>query len=114
MEYRAGQQLNFKKDIPLNVWVDCIMPAGQMGYKETHLRIKLNEYSMDMPISSISKLFTTEIIEQEKTTTEKKADEKKAADENINLEIENLSKKIKEVEKKKVTPVKRVRKKKDA
>jgi hypothetical protein len=114
MKYQAGQQLSFKKDIPLNVWVDCIMPAGQMGYKETHLKIKLNEYSMDMPISSISKLFTTEIIKQEKTITEKKADEKKAADKNINFEIENLSKKIKEIEKKKVTPVKRSRKKKDA
>ena len=115
MEYKAGQQLNFKKDIPLNVWVDCIMPAGQMGYKETHLRIKLNEYSMDMPLSSITKLFTTEIIEQKTTVTQKKTVKKKTPDENLNFEIESLSKKVEEVEqKKKVTTVKRVRKKKDA
>ena len=112
MDYRAGQQLSFKKDISLNVWVDCIMPAGQMGYKETHLRIKLNEYSMDMPVSAINNLFTNQIIEQKNTVTDKKEVAEKNSDENLNKEIESLSRKVEEVEQKK--KVKRVRKKKDA
>ena len=55
---------------------------------------------MDMPISSITKLFTTEIIEQKATITQKKTVKKKTSDENLNFEIESLTKKVEEVEQK--------------
>ena len=103
MEYRVGQELRFKKDIAINLWVDSIQPAGQMGLKKTHLKIYINDFALSVPIDMVSELFTTDIIEEEikdieiaarsaieelEITSEKKIENK------LDEEIEKLSKKI--------------------
>lgn len=67
MEYEVGQELQFRKNIGINVWVDGILPAGQMGLKKTHLRVCINKFHVDLPLDSVSELFEEkkEIVEPE-------------------------------------------------
>ncbi|MAF36912.1 hypothetical protein CL622_07380 [archaeon] len=71
MEYSAGQELRFRKDIELNLWVDSIFPAGQLGYKETHIRVKIDGFILDIPVSAASKIL------EDNAVVEKKKDEDK-------------------------------------
>ena len=57
MDYKVGLELKFKKGINVNCWVDGILPAGQMGLKETHLRISLNDFHLDIPERMVGDLF---------------------------------------------------------
>tara|TARA_R110000824_G_scaffold40296_2_gene120997 strand:- start:2863 stop:3096 length:234 start_codon:yes stop_codon:yes gene_type:complete len=57
VEYKTGQLLKFKKNIDVNVWVDCVLPAGQMGLLETHARIRMDEIAIDIPFKLIKNLF---------------------------------------------------------
>lgn len=57
MEFTVGQELRFKSVISLNLWVDSIYPAGQLGYKEPHIRLKINSFSFDVPFSVARELF---------------------------------------------------------
>jgi|TARA_R110000824_G_scaffold164014_2_gene340005 hypothetical protein len=57
MDYKVGLELKFKKGINVNCWVDGILPAGQMGLKETHLRISLNDFHLDIPARMVGELF---------------------------------------------------------
>ena len=57
MEYRVGKELQFKKGIGVNCWVDGILPAGQMGLKETHLRVSINDFHLDIPERMVGDLF---------------------------------------------------------
>ena len=57
MDYKVGLELKFKKGINVNCWVDGILPAGQMGLKETHLRINLNDFHLDIPARMVGELF---------------------------------------------------------
>ena len=111
MEYRVGQELRFKKDIAINVWVDSIQPAGQMGLKKTHLKIYINDFALSVPIDMVSELFTTDIIEEEikdieiaaiSAVEELDRTEDKEIENTLDEEIEKLSKKIA----KKVSPPK--------
>ena len=61
MEYEVGTELQFKKDLGVSVWVDGILPAGQMGLKTTHLRICINEFHLDLPLNQIEKLFELKV-----------------------------------------------------
>jgi hypothetical protein len=61
MEYNVGTELQFKKDLGVSVWVDGILPAGQMGLKTTHLRICINEFHLDLPLNQIEKLFELKV-----------------------------------------------------
>jgi len=61
MEYEVGTELQFKKDLGVSVWVDGILPAGQMGLKTTHLRICINEFHLDLPLSQVNKLFELKV-----------------------------------------------------
>ena len=61
MEYNVGTELQFKKDLGVSVWVDGILPAGQMGLKTTHLRICINEFHLDLPLDQIEKLFELKV-----------------------------------------------------
>ena len=103
MEYRVGQELRFKKDIPINLWVDSILPAGQMGLKKTHLKIYINEFALSVPLDMVSELFTTDIIEEEikdieiaasSAIKELEITSKKEIENKLDEEIEKLSKKI--------------------
>ena len=61
MEYNVGTELQFKKDLGVSVWVDGILPAGQMGLKTTHLRICINEFHLDLPLNQVEKLFELKV-----------------------------------------------------
>lgn len=66
MDIRNGQILRFKKDISLNVWVDCLLPAGQMGFLENHVRIKINNMALDIPVREVDNLFVDAVEEDKK------------------------------------------------
>ena len=66
MEVRNGQILRFKKDIDLSVWVDCLLPAGQMGFLENHVRIKINSMALDIPVREVENLFVDAVEEDAK------------------------------------------------
>ena len=66
MEVKNGQLLRFKKNIDISVWVDCLLPAGQMGLKENHARIKINSFSLDMPVREVENLFVDAVEEDKK------------------------------------------------
>lgn len=57
MELRYGQLLSLKKNIDLDFYCDGILPVGQMGYQETHYKIKFNQASIILPQSLVSELF---------------------------------------------------------
>jgi len=57
MEYRVGKELKFKKGIGVNCWVDGILPAGQMGLKETYIRVSINDFHLDIPERMVGDLF---------------------------------------------------------
>jgi hypothetical protein len=67
MELRYGQAIQLKKDIDLSFYCDGILPAGQMGYKETHYKIKFDQATIILPQSLVSELFEEYKIETEKT-----------------------------------------------
>lgn len=70
MELRYGQAIQLKKDIDLSFYCDGILPAGQMGYQETHYKIKFDQATLIMPASLVSELFEEykndgqEVVEQ--------------------------------------------------
>ena len=57
MEYIVGTELQFKTGISVNCWVDGILPAGQMGLKETHIRVSINDFHLDIPARMVDQLF---------------------------------------------------------
>lgn len=57
MELRYGQSIQLKKDIDLSFYCDGILPAGQMGYQETHYKIRFDQATIIMPQSLVSELF---------------------------------------------------------
>jgi len=57
MKLRYGQTIQLKKDIDLSFYCDGILPAGQMGYQETHYKIKFDQATLIMPASLVSELF---------------------------------------------------------
>jgi len=57
MELRYGQEIQLKKDIDLNFYCDGIFPAGQMGYQETHYKIKFDQARIILPQSLVCELF---------------------------------------------------------
>jgi len=73
MELRYGQLLSLRKNIDLDFYCDGILPVGQMGYQETHYKIKFDQASIILPQSLVSELFeeykaevaTTKAVEQE-------------------------------------------------
>jgi hypothetical protein len=67
MEYTVGTELQFKKNLGVSVWVDGILPAGQMNLKTTHLRICINKFHLDLPLSEIEELFEIKVDEPEET-----------------------------------------------
>tara|TARA_R110000824_G_scaffold300762_5_gene488799 strand:+ start:3115 stop:3396 length:282 start_codon:yes stop_codon:yes gene_type:complete len=66
MEVRNGQILRFKKEINISVWVDCLLPAGQMGFLENYVRIKINSMALDIPVREVENLFVDAVEEDEK------------------------------------------------
>ena len=63
MELRYGQAIQLKKDIDLSFYCDGILPAGQMGYQETHYKIKFDQATIIMPQSLVSEIFEEYKIE---------------------------------------------------
>ena len=57
MELRYGQAIQLRKDIDLSFYCDGILPAGQMGYQETHYKIKFDQATIILPQSLVSELF---------------------------------------------------------
>lgn len=57
MELRYGQAIQLKKDIDLDFYCDGILPAGQMGYQETHYKIKFDQATIILPQSLVSQIF---------------------------------------------------------
>jgi|TARA_R100001163_G_scaffold23308_1_gene19595 hypothetical protein len=62
MEFTSGQELRFKSNVGLNLWVDSIFPAGQLGYKESHIRVKINSYVFDVPFSTANQIFESNVV----------------------------------------------------
>ena len=77
MELRYGQALQLKKDIDLSFYCDGIFPAGQMGYQETHYKIKFDQAAIVLPQSLVGELFEEYKFEVEspKEVTEEVVDE---------------------------------------
>ena len=69
MELRYGQAIQLRKDIDLSFYCDGILPAGQMGYQETHYKIKFDQATIILPQSLVCELFEEYKIEIEKTET---------------------------------------------
>tara|TARA_S200002703_G_scaffold133610_1_gene121817 strand:+ start:134 stop:472 length:339 start_codon:yes stop_codon:yes gene_type:complete len=63
MELRYGQAVQLKKDIDLDFYCDGILPAGQMGYQETHYKIKFDQATIILPQSLVSQIFEEYKIE---------------------------------------------------
>jgi hypothetical protein len=70
MELRYGQILQLKKNIDISFYCDGILPAGQMGYQETHYKIKFHQATIILPQSLICELFEEYKIENTDTITE--------------------------------------------
>lgn len=68
MELRYGQFIQLKKDIDLDFYCDGILPAGQMGYQETHYKIKFEQATIILPKSLVSSLFEEYKIENDTIT----------------------------------------------
>jgi len=66
MELRYGQAIQLRKDIDLSFYCDGILPAGQMGYQETHYKIKFDQATIILPQSLVSDLFEEYKIEKVK------------------------------------------------
>ena len=65
MELRYGQAIQLRKDIDLSFYCDGILPAGQMGYQETHYKIKFDQATIILPQSLVSELFEEYKIESD-------------------------------------------------
>jgi hypothetical protein len=78
MELKYGQFIQLKKDIDLSFICDGILPAGQMGYQETHYKIKFDQATIILPQSLVSELFEEYKIEIKniETVTEKELEVK--------------------------------------
>lgn len=64
MELEYGQRLELLKDVNLVFLCDGILPAGQMGYKEKHYKIRFDQASLILPESLVSQLFKIyEVVE---------------------------------------------------
>ncbi len=68
MELRYGQFIQLKKDIDLSFICDGILPAGQMGYQETHYKIKFDQATIILPQSLVCELFEEYKIEGDTIT----------------------------------------------
>jgi hypothetical protein len=85
MELEYGQRLELLKDVNLVFLCDGILPAGQMGYKEKHYKIRFDQASLILPESLVSQLFKIyevvepviepEIVVEEVEEVEEKLDE---------------------------------------
>ena len=83
MEFYTGQELKFKKDLKVLVWVDGILPAGQMGMKETHYRLNINGVNFDLPVSKAELLFVDSLEEEVMKKPEPKKVEKKIENKDV-------------------------------
>lgn len=68
MELRYGQVIKLKKDIELDFYCDGILPAGQMGYQETHYKIKFDHATIILPQSLVCEIFEEYKIESDTVT----------------------------------------------
>ncbi len=64
MELHYGQRLELKKDISLAFVCNGILPAGQLGYQETHYKIQFDRAEIVLPASLVSELFEEYIVEE--------------------------------------------------
>lgn len=64
MELHYGQRLELKKDISLAFVCNGILPAGQLGYSETHYKIQFDRAEIVLPASLVSELFKEYIVEE--------------------------------------------------
>jgi len=64
MELYYGQRLELKKDIFLDFVCNGILPAGQLGYQETHYKIQFDRAEIVLPASLVSELFEEYIVEE--------------------------------------------------
>lgn len=64
MELYYGQRLELKKDISLAFVCNGILPAGQLGYQETHYKIQFDRAEIVLPTSLVSELFEEYIVEE--------------------------------------------------
>ena len=94
MELRYGQPIQLKKDIDLDFICDGILPAGQMGYQETHYKIKFDQATIILPQSLVSELFEKYKYEIKKTetVTEKEIDVEEIQEDETILDLSTLKK----------------------
>lgn len=64
MELHYGQRLELKKDISLAFVCNGILPAGQLGYQETHYKIQFDRAEIVLPSSLVSELFEEYIVKE--------------------------------------------------
>jgi len=62
MELYYGQRLELKKDISLAFVCNGILPAGQLGYQETHYKIQFDRAEIVLPASLVSELFEEYVV----------------------------------------------------
>lgn len=64
MKLHYGQRLELKKDISLAFVCNGILPAGQLGYQETHYKIQFDRAEIVLPASLVSELFEEYIVKE--------------------------------------------------
>lgn len=57
MKLEYGQRIELKKNVSSVFICDGILPAGQMGYQETHYKIKFDQATIILSESLVSELF---------------------------------------------------------
>ncbi len=62
MKFNVGSELRFKRNIKLNLWVDSIYPAGQLDYKEDHIRVKIDNFIFDVPFRTAQVIFESNVV----------------------------------------------------
>lgn len=64
MKLHYGQRLELKKNISLAFVCNGILPAGQLGYSETHYKIQFDRAEIVLPSSLVSELFEEYIVKE--------------------------------------------------
>ena len=102
MAFKYGDLLKFKNDIDYSIIVSGIMPKGQMGMTEDHIKIKIDSQEFNISQRISENLFEKDYVEPSSIEKKKKEEIKKII-EKIETEIKNeqkdTSKKVKWIKK---------------
>ena len=102
MAFKYGDLLKFKNDIDYSIIVSGIMPKGQMGMTEDHIKIKIDSQEFNISQRISENLFEKDYVEPSSIEKKKKEEIKKIIEKietEIKNEQKNTSKKVKWIKK---------------